>query len=68
MPELVPRNQLRAATSTDLVSVNGARSLGPALAGLVIAYLGGVPVVFGLYAACVAFFGVVLLFWRRPKA
>jgi MFS family permease len=68
MPELVPRNQLRAATRLDLVSVNGARSLGPALAGLVIAYLGGVPVVFALYAACVAFFGVVVLFWRRPKA
>ena len=68
MPELVPRNQLRAATRLDLVSVNGARSLGPALAGLVIAYLGGVPVVFAIYAACVAFFGVVLLFWRRPKA
>jgi MFS family permease len=68
MPELVPRNQLRAATRLDLVSVNGARSLGPALAGLVIAYLGGVPVVFGLYAVCVAFFGVVLLFWRRDKA
>ena len=68
MPELVPRNQLRAATRLDLVSVNGARSLGPALAGLVIAYLGGVPVVFGLYAACVGFFGVVLLLWRRPKA
>jgi MFS family permease len=68
MPEIVPRNQLRAATRLDLVSVNGARSLGPALAGLVIAYLGGVPVVFAIYAACVAFFGVVLLFWRRPKA
>jgi MFS family permease len=67
MPELVPRNQLRAATRLDLVSVNGARSIGPALAGLVIAYFGGVPVVFGLYAVCVAFFGVVLLFWRRPK-
>ena len=68
MPEIVPRNQLRAATRLDLVSVNGARSLGPALAGLVIAYLGGVPVVFAIYAVCVAFFGVVLLFWRRPKA
>jgi MFS family permease len=68
MPEIVPRNQLRAATRLDLVSVNGARSLGPALAGLVIAYLGGVPVVFAIYAACVAFFGVVLLFWRRPKS
>ena len=67
MPELVPRNQLRAATRLDLVGVNGARSIGPALAGLVIAYLGGVPVVFALYAVCVAFFGVVLLFWRREK-
>ena len=66
MPELVPRNQLRAATRLDLVSVNGARSIGPVLAGLVIAYLGGVPVVFALYAM-VAFFGVVLLFWRREK-
>ena len=47
--------------------MNGARSIGPALAGLVIAYLGGVPVVFALYAVCVAFFGVVLLFWRREK-
>ena len=67
MPELVPRNQLRAATRLDLVSVNGARAIGPALAGVVIAYLGGVPVVFALYTACVAFFGVVLLFWRREK-
>ena len=50
MPELVPRTQLRAATRLDLVSVNGARAIGPALAGLVIAYLGGVPVVFALYA------------------
>ena len=68
MPELVPRNQLRAATRLDLVSVNGARSIGPALAGLVIAYLGGVPVVFALYAVCVAFFGVVLLLLAPGEA
>jgi MFS family permease len=68
MPELVPRTQLRAATRLDLVSVNLARSVGPALAGLVIAYLGGVPVVFALYAASVVVFAVALLFWRRPQA
>jgi MFS family permease len=68
MPELVPRTQLRAATQLDLVSVNGSRSIGPALAGLVIAYLGGVPVVFALYAVCAAVFAVALLFWRRPNA
>ena len=53
MPELVPRTQLRAAARLDLVGVNLARSVGPALAGLVIAHLGGVPVVFALNAASV---------------
>jgi MFS family permease len=67
MPELVPRAQLRAATQLDLVSVNGSRSIGPAAAGLVIAYLGGVPVVFALYAVCAAVFAVALFFWRRPE-
>jgi MFS family permease len=67
MTELVPRTQLRAATRLDLVSVNGARSIGPALAGLVIAYLGGVPVVFALYALCAVVFAVALFFWRRPE-
>jgi MFS family permease len=68
MPELVPRTQLRTAIRLDLVSVNGARSIGPALAGLVIAYLGGVPVVFALYAVCAVVFAVALFFWRRPEA
>jgi MFS family permease len=67
MPELVPRTQLRAATGLDLVSVNGARSIGPVLAGLVIAFLGGVPVVFALYAVCAVVFAVALFFWRRPE-
>jgi MFS family permease len=68
LPELVPRTQLRPATRLDLVSVNGARSVGPAVAGLVIAYLGGVPVVFALYAASAVVFAVTLLLWRRPEA
>ena len=67
LPALVPRSQLRAATRLDLVSVNGARSIGPAVAGLVIAYLGGVPVVFALYAACAVVFAVALFFWRGPE-
>jgi MFS family permease len=69
MPELVPRTHLRAATRLDLVSVNGARAVGPALAGLVIAYLGGVPVVFALYAVCAVVFALILLLrGRRPAA
>ncbi len=67
LPALVPRSQLRAATRLDLVSVNGARSIGPAVAGLVIAYLGGVPVVFALYAVCAVVFAVALFFWRGPE-
>jgi len=36
VPELVPRDELRAASRLDLVSVNVSRAVGPALAGLVI--------------------------------
>jgi MFS family permease len=67
LPELVPRTQLRAAARLDLVGVNLARSVGPALAGVVIAHLGGVPMVFALNAASVVLFAVALLLWRRPR-
>jgi MFS family permease len=67
MPELVPRTQLRAAARLDLVSVNLAYAVGPVLAGLVIAYLGGVSGVFALKAASAVLFAVALLVWRpRP--
>jgi MFS family permease len=68
IPELVPRTQLRAATRLEMVGVNLARSAGPALAGLVIAHLGGVPMVFALNAASVIFLAVAVLRWRRPPA
>jgi MFS family permease len=64
IPELVPRAQLRAASRLDMVAVNLGRSVGPALAGLVIAAF-GVPVVFGLNAFSGVFLALVLLFWRR---
>src|SRR5437899_4137014 len=67
IPELVPRTQLRAASRLDLVNVNLSRAVGPALAGLVIAHLGGVPVVFALNAVSVVFLAIALLFWRRPQ-
>jgi MFS family permease len=68
VPELVPRTQLRAASRLDLVSVNVSRAVGPALAGVVIAHFGGVPVVFALNAASVIFLAVALLLWRRRSA
>jgi MFS family permease len=65
-PELVPRSQLRSATRLEMVGVNLARTVGPALAGFVIANLGGVPVVFALNAVSVVWLAVALLVWRRP--
>src|SRR5438128_10612992 len=67
IPDLVPRAQLRAASRLDLVNVNLSRAVGPALAGLVIAHLGGVPLVFALNAVSVVFLAIALLFWRRPQ-
>jgi MFS family permease len=67
VPELVPRTELRAASRLDLVSVNVSRAVGPALAGVIIAHLGGVPVVFALNAASVVFLAVALLLWRRSS-
>ncbi|HEX2300079.1 MAG TPA: MFS transporter, partial [Pseudonocardiaceae bacterium] len=67
MPELVPRTQLREASRLDLAAVNVSRAVGPALAGLVIAHLGGVAIVFALNAFSVVFLAIALLFWRRPQ-
>src|SRR5829696_3877398 len=67
VPELVPRTELRAASRLDLVGVNVSRAVGPALAGVVIAHLGGVPVVFALNAVSVVFLAVALLVWRCPQ-
>ena len=65
LPELVPRHQLGAATRLEMVGVNLGRSLGPAIAGVVIA-VSGVATVFALNALSVIFLAVALLRWRRP--
>jgi MFS family permease len=62
--ELVPRSQIAAATRLDMVSVNVARAMGPAIAGLVIAAF-GVPPVFAINAACTLFLIVAISSWRR---
>jgi MFS family permease len=67
IPELVPRSELRAASRLEAVSINVARSAGPALAGLVIAGF-GIAAVFALNALSVVFLAVALLFWRRRPA
>lgn len=67
MPELVPRGQLRAVARLDMVSVNLARALGPAIGGIVIARV-GVPWVFVAQVVSVFLLVATLVFWRRPRA
>ncbi|HEU5486482.1 MAG TPA: MFS transporter [Microlunatus sp.] len=64
IPELVPREEVAAATRLEMVSINVGRSIGPALAGVVIA-VSGVWTVFALNAFSVVLLAVVLLLWRR---
>ncbi|MEF2975684.1 MFS transporter [Subtercola sp. YIM 133946] len=64
-PELVPREQISAASGLGGVTVNGARAIGPALAGLILAQA-GTAVVFGINAASFVAAVLALLWWRRP--
>lgn len=64
IPELVPREQIPSASALGAISVNLARAVGPALAGVLVASV-GVGAVFALNAASFAVFAVVLLCWRR---
>ena len=63
VPQLVPRDQLRSASALGSISVNLARVIGPALAGLLIARI-GVTAVFGLNVLTFLFFAVVIAAWR----
>ena len=65
-PDLVPRDEIPAAASLGSITVNAARAVGPAIAGLLVA-VSGPTLVFALNA--VSFLGVVyaLLRWRRPR-
>jgi MFS family permease len=65
IPEVVPRDELAAASALGAVNTNLARSAGPAVAGLLVAHV-GVASVFGLNALSFVIFAVALLRWRRP--
>nr|WP_296071992.1 MFS transporter [uncultured Actinoplanes sp.] len=66
IPEVVPRDELPAASALGAVNTNLARSAGPAVAGLLVAHVGSAAV-FGLNALSYAVFAVALLRWRRPR-
>ena len=67
IPELVPRAQLTGAAALGAISMNLARAVGPAAAGVVVAQVGPAAV-FAFNAATFVAFAVVLLMWRRHPA
>jgi MFS family permease len=64
IPELVPRSQLNAASGLGAISMNVARAVGPAAAGVLVAHVSPAAV-FGLNTATFVAFAAVLLLWRR---
>lgn len=63
VPELVPRDQIPAAAQLSSINVNLARAIGPAVAGILIAYI-GIGADFALNAATFLFYGLVVALWR----
>jgi predicted MFS family arabinose efflux permease len=64
--ELVPRESLPAAVALNSICYNLARSIGPAIGGLVIA-AAGAPAAFALNTVLYAPLLIVVLFWRRVR-
>jgi MFS family permease len=65
VPDLVPRAQLHSASALASISINLARAVGPAIAGVVIARA-GVGAVFAVNVAMYLVFLLVLVTWRPP--
>jgi MFS family permease len=65
-PELVPREQIPAASTLGSVAGNAARAIGPAIGGVVVA-LSGPAAVFAINAVSFAGIIVALRSWKRPK-
>jgi MFS family permease len=63
IPDLVPRSHLQSASALGSISVNVARSVGPAVAGVLIAQT-GVEVVFALNTISFLVFALALYRWR----
>ena len=66
IPELVSRNQLITAISLNSISINLARSIGPAIGGLIIAAVGpGATFILNALSFCGVI--IVLYRWQRPQ-
>ncbi len=66
IPDIVSRDQLPAAAALGSISINLARAVGPAAAGVLISLV-GVPIVFGMNAVSYAALAIALVVWGpRP--
>ncbi|KGM56247.1 MFS transporter [Lysobacter daejeonensis GH1-9] len=63
-PELVPRPMLGPAVALGSLSINIARSVGPALGGLIVSHWG---VAWAFAVNALSFCGVVLVLWRWKR-
>jgi len=63
-PELVPRNMLPEAVALSSLSMNLSRSLGPAIAGMLLAQIGAWAA-YGLNA--LSFIGMIIVLWRWKR-
>jgi len=66
IPELVPRTHLPSASALGSISVNVARSVGPAVAGVLVARM-GVAAVFALNTLTFLIFALALVRWRPRR-
>jgi predicted MFS family arabinose efflux permease len=66
VPELVPRDEIPAAAALNSISINVARALGPAIAGLLVA-AAGVGTTFTVAAATALCYAVVVALWHPPS-
>jgi len=65
-PELVPREELTQASALGSITVNGARAVGPAVAGIIVA-AAGPGVVFALNTVSFLAVTAALVAWRREQ-
>jgi predicted MFS family arabinose efflux permease len=63
-PELVPRSEIKGAVALNSLGINIARSIGPALGGLLLAIVGATTV-YGLNVLTYLAVAAALLWWRR---
>jgi MFS family permease len=65
VPDLVPRAEIPAAAALNSISINLARAVGPAIAGVLVA-ASGVGATFTVAAATALCYGLIVATWKPP--